>query len=198
MFRELRNLILDLDNYAYRLKLPRCCIILVPLLFPATWAIIQYRLSRIVLCYFRVPVLQHLLRVYFFITGRLVNILTGIEISSRAVIGGGMYLPHLGTIIIAHQTVIGEYAVIHQEVTFGNAAKEGKMVFPVLGDRVYVGAGAKIIGNVKVGNDVMIGCNAVVVKDIPNHATAVGMPARVVNMDGSVGAIHVRPRRVAQ
>jgi serine O-acetyltransferase len=195
MFRELRNLILDLDNYAYRLKLPRCCIVFMPFLFPATWAIIQYRLSRIVLYHFRIPVLQQLLRVYFFITGRLVNILTGIEISSRAVIGGGMYLPHLGTIIIAHQTVIGQFAVIHQEVTFGNAAKEGKMVFPVLGDRVYVGAGAKIIGNVKIGNDVMIGCNAVVVKDIPDHATAVGMPARVVNMDGSEGSIFIRLKK---
>jgi serine O-acetyltransferase len=200
MLSQLRCLIADLDVYAYRCGKGKWAIPLMPIIYPQCWANIHYRFTRAIVYHFRIPILKQLLLFLGFFMGRFIKMSTGVEIHYSADIGPGLYIAHIGSIIIAMRTIIGKNASIHQEVTFGGPGKDvGESGgFPVVGDNVYVGAGAKIIGNVKIGNDVMIGCNAVVVKDIPDHATAVGMPARVVNMDGSVGAIHVRPRRGAK
>jgi serine O-acetyltransferase len=192
----LSDLVEELDAYCHRKRWPKAACVLMPVFYPQTWAIVHYRLNRWVFCHFRVPVLRQVVRAANFFVGRLITMLTGIEICERAQIGAGLYLAHMGTIIIAMTTKIGRNASIHQEVTFGGAGKgveEGD--FPEVGDDVYIGAGAKIIGRVKVGSRVLIGCNAVVIRDIPDHATAVGIPARVVNMKGSEGAVHVRPGR---
>lgn len=113
----------------------------------------------------------------------LLNVLVfGIEVSPRVKIGGGLFLPHtVGTVIGAES--IGDYVTIMQGVTLG--AKEPDMHFtiatrPVIGNHVLIGAGAKIIGRVTVGDYAKIGANAVVVNDIPSHAVAVGIPARVI------------------
>lgn len=106
----------------------------------------------------------------------------GIEASPRVEIGGGLFLPHtVGTVIGAAR--IGENVTIMQGVTLG--AKEPDMGFtlsarPVIGNGVTIGAGAKIIGHVTVGDHAKIGANAVVLNDVPAHATAVGIPARIV------------------
>lgn len=119
--------------------------------------------------------------------------MTGIEIHESAIIGEGLYIAHLGNIVIGHDTVIGKHASIHQGVTFGGHGRNTEQCgFPKSGDFVYFGAGAKIVGGVIIGNHVMIGCNAVVVKDIPDNGTAVGIPARVVNYNGSHGCVHYR------
>ncbi|HEY3327771.1 MAG TPA: hypothetical protein VGK14_11470 [Novimethylophilus sp.] len=113
----------------------------------------------------------------------LLNILLfGIEVSPRVKIGGGLFLPHtVGTVIGAE--IIGDNVTIMQGVTLG--AKEPDMHFtpmtrPVIGSHVLIGAGAKVIGRVTVGNHAKIGANAVVVHDIPAHAVAIGVPARVI------------------
>jgi serine O-acetyltransferase len=166
----------------------------MPIVYPQTWANIHYRLTRAIVYGLPVPVLRHLLIFVGFFMGRLIKMLTGIEVHYSADVGPGLYFAHTGSIIIAMRTKIGKNVSVHQEVTFGGEGKNvGGGGFPEVGDNVYVGAGAKIIGEVKVGNDVLIGSNAVVVKDIPDHTTAVGIPARVVNLKGSEGAIHVRP-----
>ena len=108
----------------------------------------------------------------------------GIEVSPRVAIGGGLFLPHtVGTVIGAAQ--IGENVTIMQGVTLG--AKEPDMGFtlsarPVIGNCVTIGAGAKIIGHVTVGDHAKIGANAVVLNDVPAHATAVGIPARIAKI----------------
>ena len=194
LLSTVRDLIEDLDAYCYRKRWPKAACVLMPIFYPQTWPIVHYRLNRWVYCHFKIPLLRQIIRCFNFFVGRLLNMLTGIEICERAQIGSGLYLAHLGTIIIAMTTKIGKNASIHQEVTFGGAGKgveEGD--FPDVGDDVYIGAGVKIIGKVKVGSHVLIGCNAVVISDIPEHATAVGIPARVVNLKGSEGAIHLRP-----
>ncbi|MBQ4145326.1 MAG: serine acetyltransferase [Clostridia bacterium] len=84
---------------------------------------------------------------------------------------------HLNGIIISHYAKIGKNCTIHQQVTI--AGGDGP-VSATIGDNVYIGAGAKIIGDVHIGDNVKIGANAVVVKDIPANATAVGVPARVI------------------
>lgn len=105
-------------------------------------------------------------------------------------IGFGAYFetpPHLqhglNGIIVSHYAHIGKDAWIAQQVTIGQAIN--KNVAPVLGDNVIIGAGAKIIGNVRIGNNVTIGANAVVVNDIPDNCICGGIPARVIKMKES-------------
>lgn len=105
----------------------------------------------------------------------------GIEISPRCYIGRGLYLPHTsGTVIGAWE--IGENATIFQGVTLG--AKEADFSYkielrPVLGDNVIVGAGAKILGGIHIGDNAKVGANAVVTKDVPENSMAVGVPAKI-------------------
>jgi serine O-acetyltransferase len=95
-------------------------------------------------------------------------------------VGPGLFIQHgIGTIITAKS--IGEDCWVNQQVTIGYAAKGGA---PVIGDRVTINAGAKVIGEVTVGSDVVIGANAVVVKNVPPNVTVVGVPAYIVRRDG--------------
>ena len=113
--------------------------------------------------------------------------LFGIEIAMRCRIGKGLVLPHThGTVIGASS--IGEDAVIFQGVTLG--AKELDIVFrndcrPLVGDGVSIGAGAKVLGGVRIGNRVRIGANAVVLKSLPDGVLAAGVPARIVGSGGN-------------
>lgn len=106
----------------------------------------------------------------------------GIEIAMRCEIGPGLYLPHtVGTVIGAQR--IGRNAVIYQNVTLG--AKELDLGYhaderPVIGDNVTIGAGAKVLGGITVGNHVVIGANAVVTTSLPDSVVAGGVPARIL------------------
>jgi len=194
--RTIHNLVEDLDVYAYRRGLPKICLLFMPLLYPTTWPVIVYRVHHYVFFAVKMPFVRQILLAILFCIARVINVLTSIEINRAAVIDQGIFIPHLGNIVVAHNTVIGKYASIHQGVTFGNEGRDTNATgMPNLGDSVYVGAGAKIVGGVKIGNGVMIGCNAVVVKDIPENATAVGVPARVINSKGSKGCIHYRKQK---
>ncbi|MES2188918.1 MAG: serine O-acetyltransferase EpsC [Pseudomonadota bacterium] len=106
----------------------------------------------------------------------------GIEASPRVKIGGGLFLPHtVGTVIGAE--TIGRNATILQGVTLGTAEPDSgfdALLRPVVGDHVTIGAGAKVIGRVVVGDHSTIGANAVVLQDVPAHALAVGVPARII------------------
>ncbi len=109
-------------------------------------------------------------------------VLFGLEVSPRVKIGGGLFLPHtVGTVIGAKE--VGECVTIMQGVTLG--AKEPDMQFtsamrPIIGNHVTIGAGAKVIGRVKVGDYSKVGANAVVLEDVPPQSVAVGVPARVI------------------
>jgi len=109
-------------------------------------------------------------------------ILFGLEIAVRCEIGPGLYFPHTqGTVIGANK--IGENATIYHNVTFGAREIDLDYSFfsrPNIGDNVIVGAGAKILGPVTVGNGARVGANAVVVEDVPAGSTVVGIPARIV------------------
>ena len=103
--------------------------------------------------------------------------LSGIEIYYSATIGRGVKINHgLGTVVGA-RVIIGSNCLIHQGVTFGD--KDGHR--PLIGDNVTVYAGAKIIGNVSVGDNAIIGANSVVLKDVPSNSTAAGVPARILS-----------------
>ncbi|HAZ46714.1 MAG TPA: serine acetyltransferase [Cyanobacteria bacterium UBA11369] len=105
----------------------------------------------------------------------------GIELPYTVKLGRRVIFEHQHGIVIHGYCEIGDDCVIRQGVTMGNRYLERPLEAPKLGDRVNVGAGAKILGAVTIGDDVNIGANAVVLKDIPSGMTAVGIPAKVIN-----------------
>jgi serine O-acetyltransferase len=105
------------------------------------------------------------------------SIITQSDIEHRAKFGRRLMLPHPNGVVIHEDAVIGDDCMIMQQVTIGMIG-DGEV--PTLGNGIYVGAGAKIIGKVKVGDGARIGANAVVTQDVPAGWTAVGVPARLV------------------
>lgn len=109
---------------------------------------------------------------------------TGIEIHPGATIGKGLFIDHGTGVVIGETAVIGDNCVIYQGVTLGGTGKDTGKRHPTLGNNVMVGAGAKILGPFRVGDNVKIAAGAVVLNEIPDNATAVGVPARVVRVGG--------------
>lgn len=109
----------------------------------------------------------------------------GISIPSETRIGPGFYIGHFGDIVVNGRCVIGQNVNISQGVTLGQANRGVRRGAPIIGDGVYIGPGAKVVGAVRVGSDVAIGANAVVTHDIPDHAVVGGVPAAVISMDGA-------------
>lgn len=109
---------------------------------------------------------------------------TGIEIHPGAQIGKGLFIDHGMGVVIGETTVIGDNCLLYQGVTLGGTGKDKGKRHPTLGDNVMVGAGAKVLGPINIGNNVKVAANAVVLKDIPDNCTAVGVPARIARMAG--------------
>ena len=105
---------------------------------------------------------------------------TGIEIHPAAKIGKNLFIDHGMGVVIGETAVIGDNCTIYQNATLGGTGKERNKRHPTLLDNVVVGAGAKVLGNITVGNNVKIGANAVVLKDVPDDCTVVGV-GRVIN-----------------
>jgi serine O-acetyltransferase len=114
----------------------------------------------------------------------------GIDIPFTCEIGAGFYIGHFGCIIMSHQVKIGRNCNISQDVTIGIKQRGKRMGCPTIGDNVYIAPGARIIGGIKVGNNVAVGANCVVVDDVPDNAVVVGVPGRVISSEGAVGIMH--------
>lgn len=111
---------------------------------------------------------------------QIVRFFTKIEIHPGAEIGKGLFIDHGCGVVIGETTVIGEDCTIYQGVTLGGTGKETGKRHPTLGNNVMIGAGAKVLGPFKVGDNSKIAANAVVLREIPSDCTCVGVPARVV------------------
>ncbi len=109
---------------------------------------------------------------------------TGIEIHPGATIGKRLVIDHGMGIVIGETTIIGDDCLLYQGVTLGGSGKEKGKRHPTLGNNVLVGAGAKVLGSFTVGDNARIAANAVVLNEIPENATAVGVPAKVVRVKG--------------
>ena len=109
---------------------------------------------------------------------------TGIEIHPGAQIGRRLVIDHGVGVVIGETAVIGDDVLIYHGVTLGGRTLDPIKRHPTVGDRVIVGAGAKLIGNITIGNDCRVGANAVVTKDMPAGTVAVGVNARLVNVTG--------------
>lgn len=114
----------------------------------------------------------------------------GISISPNTKIGSGFYIGHFGGIVVNEQSIIGENCNISQGVTLGQVNRGGSKGFPMLGNNVYIGPGAKIIGSIKIGDNVAIGANCVVTKDIPDNSVVVGIPGKIISQKGSEGYVN--------
>lgn len=110
--------------------------------------------------------------------------LTGIEIHPGAKIGKRVLIDHGGGVVIGETSEIGNDVVIYQGVTLGGTSTKKVKRHPTLGNNIVVGCGAKILGNIKIGDNSQIGANSVVIKDIPPNSTVVGIPARIVVHEG--------------
>lgn len=120
---------------------------------------------------------------------------TGIEIHPGATIGKGLFIDHGMGVVIGETTQIGDNCTLYQNVTLGGTGKDHGKRHPTLGDNVLVGAGAKVLGPFKVGDNARIAAGAVVLDEVPPNATAVGVPARIVRLNGvrtcNLDQIHV-------
>ncbi len=115
-------------------------------------------------------------------TGRF---LTGIEIHPGATIGSGLFIDHGMGLVVGETAEIGRDCVLFHNVTLGGTGKHTGKRHPTLGNNVFVGTGAVVLGPVKIGNDVRIGANSFIYMcDIPDNATVVGSPARMVRHNG--------------
>ncbi|CAI4032644.1 Serine acetyltransferase [Nitrospira tepida] len=110
--------------------------------------------------------------------------LTGIEIHPGAKIGQGFFIDHGMGVVIGETAEIGDFVTLFQGVTLGGTGKERGKRHPTIGNHVVVGAGAKILGAIRIGDNVKIGANSVVLKSVPPHSTVIGVPARIIKMEG--------------
>jgi len=148
------------------------------------WIILLYRYGRWLHIHFKVPVIKTILGIPYSVITNVLEIILGIHIPWTADIGKGFYIGHFGGIWLGN-IKMGEYCNISQGVTIGIGGRGEFRGVPEIGDRVYIGPGAKIFGKIRIGNNVAIGANAVVSKSLPDNAVAVGNPARIVGYEGS-------------
>ena len=148
-------------------------IIEVLLCYPGLHALILHRIAH-KLRYWGIPVIPRMIS-YFS------RILTGIEIHPGARIGRRFFIDHGMGVVIGETTYIGNDVLIYQGVTLGDTGKEHGKRHPTLEDNVIVGAGAKVLGNLRIGKNSRIGAGSVVVDNVPDDCTVVGIPGRIVH-----------------
>lgn len=115
------------------------------------------------------------------ITAEITRILTGVEIHPGAVLGPGLFIDHATGVVIGETAEVGEDVTIYHGVTLGGSGRDSGKRHPTIGDRVTIGAGAKVLGAIKVGDDSRIGANAVVVKEVPSSSVVIGVPGQVIS-----------------
>lgn len=128
-------------------------------------------------------------RLYAYLRLQMIRNKTCMQISPKIKIGKGFYVGHWGSIVI-NAREIGENVNIIQTCTIGVAYRGERGGTPIIGNNVYIGAGARIFGGIRVGNNVAIGVNTVLTKDVEDNSVVVGAPARVISKNGSEGYIY--------
>ena len=141
-------------------------------------AIISHRLCHFLHETLHIPFIPRLI-------SQIARFLTGIEIHPGATIGKGFFIDHGMGVVIGETTIVGDNVTLYQGVTLGGTGKESGKRHPTLKDHIVVGAGAKVLGNIVIGNKVRIGAGSVVVKPVPDECTVVGVPGVLVRKAGA-------------
>jgi serine O-acetyltransferase len=121
---------------------------------------------------------------------RRCSIKYGISLSPRMPLGPGLHIGHFGGIVVSDFVSIGRNCNLSHDVTLGVKNRGAHAGYPKVGDNVYIGPGARIIGEVVIGNHAAVGANAVVTHDVPDSAVVVGIPASVISEEGSAGYVN--------
>lgn len=148
----------------------------VLLLYSGLHAVIYHRLAHF---FYR-----HNLRFIARFISQTNRFLTGIEIHPGAKIGRGLFIDHGSGVVIGETCEVGDNVTIYQGVTLGGTGKDTGKRHPTIGDGVVIGSGARVLGPFKVGSGAKIAASAVVLEEVPENATAVGVPARIVRISG--------------
>ncbi len=135
-------------------------------------ALLAYRLTH-VLSKWGVPLLPRVI-------SQFARWVTGIEIHPKAIIGRGFFIDHGMGVVIGETAIIGDFVTLFQGVTLGGTGKDRGKRHPTLGNHVVVGAGAKVLGNITIGDFVKIGANSVVLRSVPSNSTVIGIPGRII------------------
>jgi serine O-acetyltransferase len=133
----------------------------------------------------KIPVLRRIIGLHCLIWLKISQIVTGLSFPVGLQIGKGLFISHSGTIIINNQCVLGDNINLAPDTIIGFGIKNGLKGYPKIGNRVFIGPGSKIFGPISIGDDVMIGANAVVNSDVPAKAVVAGVPAKIVSFKGS-------------
>ena len=146
------------------------------LLYPGLHAIVAHSVAHIF----------YTMRLFFFarLISQIARAATGIEIHPGAKIGKCFFVDHGMGVVIGETAVIGDNVLLYQGVTLGGTGLQKGKRHPTIGNNVVVGGGAKILGNITVGDNSYIGANAVVIKDVPPNSTVIGVPGRITKQDG--------------
>jgi serine O-acetyltransferase len=147
------------------------------LLYPGFHAVLVHRFLH-VLYRWGIPFFPRLF-------SQITRFLTGLEIHPGATIGKGFFVDHGAGVVIGETAVIGDNCVLFHNVTLGGTGKHDGKRHPTLGNNVFIGTGAILLGPIRVGDNVHIGANAfVVMRDVPSNCTVVGTPAKIIKRDG--------------
>ena len=157
-------------------------------LYQGLHAVINYRIAHF------------FYKIKFYFLARLLSQIgrhfTGIEIHPGAQIGKGLFIDHGMGVVIGETSIIGDNVLLYQGVTLGGTGLVKGKRHPTIGNNVVIGTGAKVLGNITIGDNSYVGANAVVIKDIPPNSTVVGVPGRITKQDGkkidlSLDHIHI-------
>lgn len=148
----------------------------VILSYPGFHALLSHRLCHM-LHHWKIPVLPRLI-------SQFTRFMTGIEIHPGAVIGEGFFIDHGAGVVVGETAIVGDNVTLFQGVTLGGTGKEVGKRHPTIEDNVVIGAGAKVLGNIRVGAGSLIGAGSVVIHDVPPDSTVVGVPGLVVKRKG--------------
>ena len=170
LFRGIKRVKDDINNIKDKDPAAKS-IIEILFLYPGFHALLSYRIAN-KLKKWHIPFIPRLI-------SQTARFLTGIEIHPGATIGERFFIDHGMGVVIGETAIIGDDVLIYQGVTLGGTGKDLGKRHPTIEDRVTIGAGAKVLGNITIGSDSNIGAGSVVIDDVPEHSTVVGIPGRI-------------------
>ena len=148
-------------------------------------ALLNYRVARFIYLYIKIPVIRQIMLAAVFLWRKLVEVVTGIYLPWRADIGAGLHIAHFGNILVNPEAQIGTNCNLSQGVSIGITYGGKRPGAPMIGNRVYIGPNAIVIGGIELGDDAAIGAGAVVTKTVPPRAVVAGNPAQIIYYKGS-------------